>query len=540
MTVRSRYALLACAATFLLSNAAPGPEYDIVIRGGRVLDGAGNPWVSGDVAVKDGRIVKVGTIMGKGATEIDARGRYVAPGFIDMMDQSGRALLENGAAENKVRQGVTTVIAGEGGTPVDAAGIVEYFRKLETQGIAINFGTYYASTQARSKVMGDKAGAPTPEQIAAMQAEVETAMKAGVFGISSALIYPPSTFQSTSDLIALAKVAGRCNGFYATHMRDESAKLIPAIQEAIEIGEKGGVKVEIFHLKAAYAPEWGKLMPKAIAEISAARVRGVDVAADLYPYTAGGTGVNITVPTWVWADGVEKGRERLRDPAIRARLKKEVAAGSQPDWSNLVHASGGWNKVVLANAFNPEYAKFEGMNFVEIGKALKIDPEDAAWDIVLAGLPRRAAALYFMMDERDIEAALHQSWTSIGSDAGAAVAKPGPGEGRPHPRSYGTFPRLIAEYVKRRPVLSLEAAVRKMTGWPAQRMGLSDRGLVREGMRADMVVFDYAKLDDVASWTNPTAYPTGIDTVIVNGSIALDKGQLSEKRAGQVLRHSCS
>jgi N-acyl-D-amino-acid deacylase len=540
MTVRSRSILLACAATLLLSNAAPGPEYDIVIRGGHVLDGAGNPWVGADVAVKDGRIVKVGTVAGKGATEIDARGRYVAPGFIDMMDQSGRALLENGAAENKIRQGVTTVIAGEGGTPVDAAEIPGYFQKLETQGIAINFGTYYSSTQARVKVMGDKAGAPTPEQIALMQAEVETAMKAGVFGISSALIYPPSTFQSTSDLVALAKVAGRCNGFYATHMRDESAKLIPAIQEAIEIGEKGGVKVEIFHLKAAYAPEWGKLMPKAVAEIAAARARGVDIAADLYTYTAGGTGVNITVPTWVWADGVEKGRERLRDPAIRARLKKEVAAGSQPDWSNLVHASGGWNKVVLANAFNPKYAQYEGMNFVEIGKALKIDPEDAAWDIVLAGLPKRAAALYFMMDERDIETALHQSWTSIGSDAGSAVTKPVPGEGRSHPRAYGNFPRLIAEYVKRRPVLTLENAVRKMTGWPSQRMGLSDRGLVREGMRADMVVFDYAKLDDVASWTNPTAYPTGIDTVIVNGSIALDKGQLSEKRAGQVLRHSCS
>jgi N-acyl-D-amino-acid deacylase len=540
MTVRSRSILLACAATFLLSNAAPGPEYDIVIRGGHVLDGAGNPWVAADVAVKDGRIVKVGTVPGKGATEIDARGRYVSPGFIDMMDQSGRALLENGAAENKIRQGVTTVIAGEGGTPVDAAEIPGYFQKLETQGIAINFGTYYSSTQARVKVMGDKAGAPTPEQIAAMQAEVGTAMKAGVFGISSALIYPPSTFQSTSDLVALAKVAGRCNGFYATHMRDESAKLIPAIQEAIEIGEKGGVKVEIFHLKAAYAPEWGKLMPKAVAEIAAARARGVDIAADLYTYTAGGTGVNITVPTWVWADGVEKGRERLRDPAIRARLKKEVAAGSQPDWSNLVHASGGWNKVVLANAFNPKYAQYEGMNFVEIGKALKIDPEDAAWDIVLAGLPKRAAALYFMIDERDIETALHQSWTSIGSDAGSAVTKPGPGEGRSHPRAYGNFPRLIAEYVKRRPVLTLENAVRKMTGWPSQRMGLSDRGLVREGMRADIVVFDYAKLDDVASWTNPTAYPTGIDTVIVNGSIALDKGQLSEKRAGQVLRHSCS
>jgi hypothetical protein len=289
-----RNTLLLGSAAALLAGTAQGqstaPEYDIVIRGGHVLDGAGNPWVDADVGIKDGRIAKVGVIAARGKREIDARNKYVSPGFIDMMDQSGEVLLENGAAENKLRQGVTTVIAGEGGTPVEAAKIPDYFKQLETQGIGVNFGTYYASHQARMQIMGDKAGAPTPAQMAAMEKEVGIAMRAGAFGITSALIYPPSSFQTTEDLIKLAKVASQCNGFYATHMREESSKLIPAIEEAIAIGEKGGVKVEIFHLKNAYAPQWGKGMPKAVALVDSARARGVDIAADMYPYTAGGTG----------------------------------------------------------------------------------------------------------------------------------------------------------------------------------------------------------------------------------------------------------
>ncbi|WP_419816582.1 N-acyl-D-amino-acid deacylase family protein [Glacieibacterium sp.] len=532
--------LLLASAALLLTGAAPATDYDIVIRGGRVLDGSGNPWVGADVAIKAGRIAMVGQVSGRGTREIDARGRYVTPGFIDMMDQSGEVLLKNGDAENKLREGVTTMIGGEGGTPVDADQITGYFDRLEKQGIRVNFGSYYSAMQARQKVMGDHAGTPTAAQLGAMAKHVDTAMHAGAFGISSALIYSPETFQSTADLIALAKVASKCDGFYATHMRDESQKLIPAIEEAIRIGEEGGVKVEIFHLKAAYKPEWGKLMPQALAVVNAARARGVDIAADMYVYNAGGTGIDITVPTWVWADGLDKAIERLKDPAVRTRIKRESAAGSQPGWSNLVAASGGWDNVTLANAFNPKYDKYQGMSFAKIGAALGKDPADAAWDIMIEAAPKRAYALYYMIGEEDIRTALRQPWVSIGSDA-AAAEKVGQvdGIGLPHPRAYGNFTRVIAEYVVKQKVLTLEDAVRKMTGWPAQRMGLSDRGLIRPGMRADVLVFDPAKVRDVATYRQPTQLSTGIDDVIVNGALTLDGGKLTDAKAGVVLRHAC-
>ncbi|HEV7287091.1 D-aminoacylase [Sphingomonas sp.] len=529
------------AAPLLLGATAPAdPAYDIVIRGGRVLDGAGNPWVSGDVAIKDGRIVAIGTVTGTAREEIDARGRYVAPGFIDMLDHSQNALLKDGSAANKLRMGVTTLIAGEGGTAVPADEIAGYFTRLESQGIAVNFGTYYGAVQARVKVMGDAAGTPSEDQLKAMEGEVRTAMRAGVFGISTALIYHPASFQSESDLARLAAIPGKCGGFYASHMRDESDKLLTAIDEAVSIGERSGAKVEIFHIKAAYAPLWGKLMPQAIARIEAARSRGVDVGANIYPYRAGGTGLDVTIPTHVFAKGREAAHAALRDPAVRATLKRDLAAGPQPDWSNLVHASGGWTNVVLANAQNPKYAQFHGRNFAEIGKALGKDPADAAWDIWLDALPARAGALYFMMDEADIALAMKQPWVSVGTDASATDSTVSPEQqGRPHPRANGTFPRMIAEYVKARKVLTLPDAIRKMSGWPAHRLGLSDRGLLRPGMRADVVVFDLDTIKDGATFEAPTTPPTGIDTVIVNGALALSKGQPTAARAGRVLRHPC-
>jgi N-acyl-D-amino-acid deacylase len=518
-------------------QAQPAPMYDVVIRNGRLLDGLGNPWVRADVAIKDGRFAKIGRVEGRGAREIDAQGEYVSPGWIDMMDQSGEVLLKNGLAENKLREGVTTAIAGEGGTPVPSAKIADYFKKLETQGISLNFGTYYSSAQARVEVMGDVAGHPSAPQMDGIKAHVDEAMRAGALGIATALIYPPDSFQSTDDLIELARVAAKYGGIYASHMRDESAKLLQAISESIEIGEKAGIQVEIFHFKGAYAPGWGKLVPEAGELIEAARARGVNIAADMYVYTAGGTGLEITVPNWVWEQGAKRGLERLKDPSVRVRLKKEIAAGSMPGWSNLVEASGGWDHIVLANAFNPKYDRYRFKSIDYIAKQLGKDPADVSWDIVLGAQPNRAMGLFFMMSEPDIATALRWPWMSIGSDAGA---NEGPGTidaiGLPHPRAYANFPRVIAEYVKKRRVLTLEDAIRKMTSWPATRMRLYDRGAIREGLKADVTIFNEERIEDVATYENPTSYPLGIDYVLVNGQLVIDQGRHTGAKPGSVLR----
>ena len=539
MPVRIAAAPLLGLIVTVSAAAAPAPLYDIVIRNGHVLDGSGNPWVNADVAIKDGRFVKVGRVEGHGRREIDAQGDFVSPGWIDMMDQSGEVLLKNGLAENKLREGVTSAIAGEGGTPVPAAQIGEYFKKLETQGISMNFGTYYSSAQARVEAMGDVAGHPSAQQMDAMKGHVDEAMRAGAMGIATALIYPPDSFQSTEDLVELARVAVKHGGIYASHMRDESAKLLQAIGESIEIGEKTGIQVEIFHFKGAYAPGWGKLVPQAGALIEAARARGVNIAADMYVYTAGGTGLDITVPNWVWEQGAKSGLERLKDPQVRVRLKQEVAAGSMPGWSNLIEASGGWDHVFYwRNAFNPKYDRYRFKSIDYIAKQLGQDPADVSWDIVLgAAAEPYAMGLYFMMSEPDIATALHWPWMSIGSDAGANEA---PGKidaiGLPHPRAYANFPRVIAEYVKKRHVLTLEDAIRKMTSWPATRMRLYDRGVIRAGLKADVTIFNEDRLDDVASYENPTAYPAGIDYVLVNGQLVIDKGRHTGAKPGNVLR----
>ena len=524
---------LILAALVWASPLAQQPAYDIVIRGGRVLDGMGNPWILADVAITDGRFVKIGRVPEVGRVEIDARGRYVSPGWIDMMDQSGAVLSRNGLAENKLRMGVTSAIGGEGGTPVAAARIAEYFAGLEKTGISLNFGTYFSETQARTAVLGNTARAPNAEELAKMQAILDTAMQAGVMGMTTALIYPPSSFATTEELVAMAKVAATYGGIYATHMRDEGKDLIKAIEEAIAIGERAGLPVEIFHLKSAYQPGWGTAMREAGRTIEAARARGVDVAADMYVYTAGGTGLEATIPTWAQEGGRQALLKRLKDPEIRAQLKKEIVTGL-PGWSNMVEAAGGWDRVVLVNARNPENEKFHGRNLAQIGAALGKDPADAAFDLVAEG-SGRVMAIYHMMTEPDVETALRFHWTSIGSDAGASVAEGGGDPtGLTHPRAYGNFPRVIARYVRERGVLTLEDAVRKMTSWPATRMRLAGRGAIREGLWADVVIFDLTTIQDRATYDEPRLSPTGIDYVLVNGQIVIDHDKHTGARPGVV------
>jgi N-acyl-D-amino-acid deacylase len=526
---------LMTAAALSAQTATPDAEYDIVIRGGRVLDGAGNPCIFADVAIKDGRYVKIGKIAGRGKTEIDARGRYVSPGWMDMMDQSGGVLPKNGLAENKLMEGVTSAIAGEGGTPVPVEQMREYWATLEKQGISLNFGTYFSETQARVEVLKYENRPPTDEELSRMKTMMETAMLNGALGMTTALIYPPSSYATTPELIEMAKVAGKYGGIYASHMRGEGKELVQSVDELIEIAEKGGLPGEVFHFKAAYSPGWGKLMGEAGKHIEAARARGVDVAADLYVYTAGGTGLEATIPSWAHEGGQDAMLKRLADPEIRSQLKKEIASGS-PGWWNIIEAAGGWKGVVLVNAQNAENAKYQGRSIVDIAAEMKKDPADVAFDFVAQGQTGRVMAIYHMMSEQDIETALKFPWTSIGSDAGTApVAGGDDALGLPHPRSYGNFPRVIARYVRETHTLTLEDAIRKMTSWPATRMRLGDRGLIREGMWADAVVFDFEKIQDRSTYEQPDLTPEGIDYVLVNGQIVVDHGKHTGARPGKVL-----
>src|SRR5579872_3487716 len=379
-----RSLVIGLAFTGLVRAGAQQPAYDVVIRHGRVLDGEGNPWILADVAIKDGRFVKIGVIPGHGRTEIDATGKYVSPGWIDAMDQSGSVLLINGRAENKLQEGVTTAIGGEGGTPVPADSVREYFATLERQGISINFGSYFSETQAREAVLGESARAPTAAELATMRAIVDTAMRGGAMGMTTALIYPPSSYATTDELADVAKAAAKYGGIYASHIRGEGKEVVQAVGEAITIGEKAGLPVEIFHLKVAYRPGWGVLMDSIGRTVDAARARGVDVAADLYVYTAGGTGLEATIPSWAHEGGVDSLKARLANPAIRARLKKELKTGS-PGWWNIIEASGGWDGIVLVNARNADNAKYEQKSIAQIAKETGKDPADAAWDLVAQG-----------------------------------------------------------------------------------------------------------------------------------------------------------
>jgi N-acyl-D-amino-acid deacylase len=525
--------LLGCAV-----SADLNAEFDVVIRNGKVLDGAGNPWVLADVAIKDGRFAQVGVVEGRGEKEIDARGQFVTPGWIDAMDQSGYVLRESGLAENKLLMGVTTAVGGEGGTPVPADEIADYFAQLETQGISVNFASYYSATQARVEIIGDVARKPTVTEIDAMKDKVRIAMRAGTLGLATALIYPPGSYQSTEELIDIVSASAPFGGIYATHMRDEGKALVRAVKEAIEIGEKADVKVEIFHLKAAYVPACGKIMVEAGEVVTAARNRGVDVAANLYPYIAGGTGLEITLPPEVFENGEEAALKNLQDETYVADLIRRIEAKEFGGWSelNLVVGSGGWQNIVLANAHTDEYNKFAHRNMAEIAAELNVHPVELVVDIMLKAHPNRAVAFFFMMCEDDVRTALQFPWTSIGSDAAAAAVL---GEiddlGLPHPRAYGTFPRIISEYVRKNDVLTLEDAIRKMTSWPAMRLGFRDRGLIREGLWADVVVFDYEDIEDKATWENGVAVPTGVNHVLVNGVVTVSDGEHTGAKAGAVL-----
>ena len=530
-------------------------EYDVIIRNGRILDGAGGPWYSADIAIANDRIAAIGKLdNGHAKNVIDATGRVVSPGFIDMLGQSEIPLLIDNRSLSKLSQGITTEITGEGGSiapqnaktvdpmkpfldqyhlAIDWTTLDGYFRRLEKSGTPLNIGTYVGAAQVREAVIGDDDRAPTPQELEQMKSMVADAMKDGALGVSTALIYPPGHYAKTDELIALAIVAGQYGGIYGTHMRSEGASEMQAIDEAIRIGREGGLPVEIFHLKVIGKSRWGS-MPRVVEKIDAARESGLDIRADAYPWVAGGTALASCLPPWMANGGASKFLERLADPKIRERLKTEMATDHQ-DWENLYLDSGGGSGVLISGVVNASLKKYDGKTVAEMAKAENKPELDALFDFILAD-KAQTGALYFIADEDDLRYALKQPWTSLCLDAGE-LSLDGPlFEPHTHPRAFGTMPRFLGHYVRDEHLLALPEAIRKITSMPAQREHLTNRGLIKIGFYADITIFNPATIIDRATYTEPTKLSEGVDYVLVNGQLEYDHGKLTDMKSGRVLR----
>jgi N-acyl-D-amino-acid deacylase len=547
-------ALLSLAVLFTARHTAEEPQFDLLITGGQIIDGSGGPWFAGSVAVKDGRIADVGRLPNATARQvIDAKGLVVSPGFIDLHSHSDFTLLVDGAAQSKIRQGVTTEILGEASSAAPVLGPVagdfdkslrplglqrdwttyaEYFARLERQGISVNVASYVGSGQVRNCVMGNVDRAPTAQEIEKMKDLIEQAMRDGAIGLSSGLIYPPNSYARTEELIALAKVAAKYGGIYASHIRSESDTSLAAIDEAIAVSEKGGLPTHLFHFKKYGRNNWGR-MAQQVERIQAARDRGVDITADQYPYIAAMTGLEMCIPPKYMEGTSEDFVARLKDPKVRAEIRRAIEGGL-PGWGdNEVKSVGGWHGVLVAALQKPENKKYEGRRMDEVAKAMGKDPLDALCDLLISE-GGSAEGVYFGMNAADVELAMKQPWVGIGSD-GSAV---NPGMvfiGKPHPRFYGTFPRVLGYYVREQKVLTLAEAIRKMTSFSAAVTGLPDRGLLRPGLAADITVFDPATVTDRATFENPLQYSVGIQSVIVNGTVVLNKGEHTGAKPGRVL-----
>lgn len=529
-------------------------KYDLLIVGGQILDGSGSPWFAGSVAIKDGRIADVGRLPKATARRvIDAAGLVVAPGFIDLHTHSDYTLLVDGTAQSKIRQGVTTEIIGESssagpvlgpeaaefdkallllGVQRDWTTLGEYFARVERQGISVNLASYVGSGQVRGCILGNVNRAPTADELEKMKALVEQAMREGAIGLSSGLIYPPNMYATTDELVELAKVAAAYGGIYATHIRGEGAHGIQAIDEAIAISERAKLPAHIFHFKMDGRANWGR-MAQQVKHIQAARDRGVDITADQYPYIAAMTGLEMCLPPKYLEGTSEQIVARLKDPKARAEIRRAIATGLSGWEDNEVKSVGGWHGVLVASLQKAQNKKYEGKRMDEVAKLMGKDPLDALCDLLISE-GGSADAIYFSMSEPDVRLAMQQPWVGIGSD-GSAVNTEMTFAGKPHPRFYGSCARILGHYVREQKVLSLADAVRKMTSFPAQITGLTDRGLLRPGLAADIAVFDPAKVADKATFENPLQYAVGVPYVIVNGVVVIDNGQHTGAKPGRVL-----
>lgn len=499
-------------------------DYDIVIRNTRLIDGTGNPWTHSDIGIKAGKIAAIGNLKSKTATrEIDAANRVASPGFIDVHTHVEGEIDRVPRADNFLLDGVTTVITGNcGGSRLNLAG---YFQKLENQGLGINFASFIGHNTVRAEIMGSANRLATPQEIERMQAQVEQAMRDGAIGFSTGLIYIPGTYSNTQEVVALAKASAKYGGVYASHMRDEGPGVFAAIEEAITVGKEAGMRVELSHFKIDTRNMWGQ-SDKTLALVEKYRAEGVDVVIDQYPYDRSSTSFANVIPSWALADGRDAVLKRLRDPVTRAK----IAAGMQEIINKKGQPDYAWATVA---SYSPDH-KYEGKSITEInimrGRAQSVPNEiETILEMMEAG---GASMVYYSMGEVDVDRIMRYPNTAIASDGGVRV----PGEGLPHPRSYGTNARVLAEYVRGRHVLTLEDAIRRMTTLPAHTFNFHDRGQLREGAAADILVFDPEKVEDRATFINPHQYSTGFDFVLVNGKLAVDNGQLTQSRGGVILR----
>ncbi len=558
MTAANRMLFVILLIVAILGFATEGfaaDSYDIVITNGHIVDGTGSPWYSGDIGIREGRIAAIGNLTESARKHtIDAKGKVVAPGFIDMLGQSEVTILVDPRLPSKIYQGITTEITGEGGSaaPLNSA-IVEadrpayahykvnvdwqtfrqYFARLEKQGMGINLASYVGATQVRRVVLGDADVQPTPEQLEKMKGLVRDAMRDGAVGVSTALEYAPAPYAKTEEIIALASEASKFGGIYATHMRNESDTVIESIDEALRIGREAHIPVEIWHLKVAGKNNWGR-MPEVVAKISQARAQGADISANTYAYPAWFNSMSAFVPPWAHDGGDAKLVERLRDPATRARIRKDLETPSK-DWDNEWQEIPGPEAVMIGVVQNPELKKFQGKRLSEIAEARHKDAMDTLFDLLIEDRAFTECAV-FGMSEPDVALALEQSWVSIDNDSSGTSPDGILGEEHPHPRAYGTFPRILRKYVREEKKLTLEDAIRKFSALPAQRLRLTDRGVLKQGMWADVVVFDPEAVRDVATFDDPNRLSEGMEFVLVNGVPVIENGKMTGALPGKVLR----
>ena len=552
--LRSLFFVLAILLAIAPAQAADAP-YDVIIRNGHIMDGTGSPWYAGDIGIRNGKIAAIGFLGAAQAKRtIDAHGLVVAPGFIDMLGQSEMTILVNPHLPSKIFQGITTEFTGEGGTiaPLNDAIIKadhvsydhfkikpdwktlrQYFARLEKQGMGINLGTYVGATQVRRVVLGDDNRAPSPAELEQMKALVRDAMHDGAVGLSTALQYAPAPYATTEELIALASEAAKFGGVYATHMRSEGSAITAAIDETIRIGREANIPVEIWHLKAAGKPQWGQ-MPAIIAQIERARASGIDISANTYAYPAWFNTFSAFIPPWAHDGGDAKLVERLKDPATRARIRKEMETPST-EWDNEWQEIAGPEAILVSVVQNPQLLPLQGKTIADIAKLWNKDAFDTIFDLLIQDNAFTQVAV-FGMAEPDVALALQQPWVSVDNDSQGTAPDGLLGQEHPHPRAYGTFPRILRMYVREEKKLKLEDAIRKFTALPAQRMRLGDRGVLKAGMWADVVIFDPQTITDRATFENPNQLSEGMQFVLVNGVPVIDSGKATNALPGKVLR----